>query len=504
MSPTRKPRRSPQPSESGYPSLYPTYTYSEPPDPSYTVPTPSAFPSQETIPPPPPRRSPKPSYSSTPHPKSEKPTPSPKHPDASPSPSPTAVVLTLVPMPSHIEDPAPSYIPDYPVSPTPSPGGLSGDPCDPNVPKSCKDYRECSRRKTCESQDCNGVCIWSTLCTCTSDCYHGEICVSSASDDKFRFCYSPFRVVDIPWVKVHHCAESGMTGDGCIDDTYCKGGRKCVQGGRSECLHGLSQCGLDRPACDSTAPFDCYCSGVRFCTCKEGCEDSEVCCDTPYGNVCLSRNSVAQNVTLLQCPVTVDAREPTLVDDGDDYEDDGNQSNSTTTMHRAPPGKLYAIGDPLNEAQSPSPSPFGAPITVQDGNNGPGTQTGSDPGTGSSSTETVQPVSTVCVDARALAHLPREALVFPQHVRSAVLCDTYGSCATPGHMITFHGRPMMMTSYCALERCTRRVMFVNSPKYRRRLTIDSKTEHLKFTALAARYESATEELVLSTAVHIGL
>lgn len=111
----------------------------------------------------------------------------------------------------------------------------------------------------------------------------------------------------------------------------------------------------------------------------------------------------------------------------------------------------------------------------------------------------------VCVDASALDHLRREELVYAEHVMARVLCDAQGACATPGHVVRFNGRAMMMRSYCAaVGGCARDVMLVNSPRYRRGLMVGTKTQGLEFTAFAARFETRVEEHVLATAVHLGL
>lgn len=111
----------------------------------------------------------------------------------------------------------------------------------------------------------------------------------------------------------------------------------------------------------------------------------------------------------------------------------------------------------------------------------------------------------VCVDARTLEHLPRMELVYEEHRKARVLCDGQGACATPGHVVRFHGKAMMMKSYCAeVGDCVKRVMLVNSPRYRRALRVQTRTEGLDFTAFAARFETRAEEQVLATAVHMGL
>lgn len=71
-----------------------------------------------------------------------------------------------------------------------------------------------------------------------------------------------------------------------------------------------------------------------------------------------------------------------------------------------------------------------------------------------------------CIDAEALRHLPREALVYDEDRSAMVLCDGNQSCATPGHMVRYRGRAMMMANYCQIVGCEERVKRVNSPRYR--------------------------------------
>lgn len=105
-----------------------------------------------------------------------------------------------------------------------------------------------------------------------------------------------------------------------------------------------------------------------------------------------------------------------------------------------------------------------------------------------------------CVDVRALQGRP---LVYAQHRRRLVLCDSAGSCATPGHVVVWKGAAMMMKSYCALVSCQRTVAWVNSPAYARGLRVVSRTSGLEYTAFAARYETAVEERALAVAVRAG-
>lgn len=136
----------------------------------------------------------------------------------------------------------------------------------------------------------------------------------------------------------------------------------------------------------------------------------------------------------------------------------------------------------------------------------------------------------VCMDARLLMHLSQEDLVYTRgkEPRAVTLCDTRGSCATPGHMVTWHGKAMTMKTWCLHHAsgggvdgekeeegggCVRRVMKVNSPRvsgggmmggrqWQRR--VRTKTMDLEFTALAARYGTAVEEGLLRLLVRLGV
>lgn len=115
--------------------------------------------------------------------------------------------------------------------------------------------------------------------------------------------------------------------------------------------------------------------------------------------------------------------------------------------------------------------------------------------------------SNVCIDASLLSKMrPSHHLVFPKHRQSYVLCDQYGSCATPGHVLVVEGVPMMMRTYCGRfgRKCRGRIALVNSPRVKRGLRVRSKTDGLEFTSFAAQYETSFEEFVLSTIIRMGL
>lgn len=113
----------------------------------------------------------------------------------------------------------------------------------------------------------------------------------------------------------------------------------------------------------------------------------------------------------------------------------------------------------------------------------------------------------VCVAARHLAGMRADALVYPAHRRAPVLCDQDANCATAGHVVVYDGTRLMMKTYCNAGfrgvRCTRRVMLVNSPRMARALRLRSNSKRLLFTAMAAKYESAIEETIISLLLRAG-
>lgn len=111
-----------------------------------------------------------------------------------------------------------------------------------------------------------------------------------------------------------------------------------------------------------------------------------------------------------------------------------------------------------------------------------------------------------CVAVDMLSHFDSSTLIFGAHVQGAVLCDQFASCATPGHMLLFLGRPMSMKEYCALPdvTCVKRVKLVNSPKMKIGLRISSRSPHMQFTAFAARKETWLETATLKLLLKMGV
>lgn len=111
-----------------------------------------------------------------------------------------------------------------------------------------------------------------------------------------------------------------------------------------------------------------------------------------------------------------------------------------------------------------------------------------------------------CIAWKHLLKMDSSEMIFKSNRFAKVLCDHRGSCATAGHMVTWHRVPMMMKTYCEQIRggCVEHTMEINSPRWRLRRLIPSHTQHLMFTPLAARYSTKMEENILRAAIRSGL
>lgn len=119
-----------------------------------------------------------------------------------------------------------------------------------------------------------------------------------------------------------------------------------------------------------------------------------------------------------------------------------------------------------------------------------------------------------CIETRMLLNesgLSVSSLVYTQDRRASILCDNFGTCTTPGHMIVYKSRPMTMRTYCSLSQdvlsthsCTNQVRFVNSPKFTPRSRFKSRTPQLLLTPFAATFETNLESAFLQIAIKLGL
>lgn len=113
----------------------------------------------------------------------------------------------------------------------------------------------------------------------------------------------------------------------------------------------------------------------------------------------------------------------------------------------------------------------------------------------------------VCIAASSLTHMDSSQLLYQSHRMAGVLSDGYDNCATPGHIVEYRGTLMMMKTYCSLQDisgCAKRVRKVNSPKMSMGLRIVSNHRDLRFTALAARFETKAEENVFQSLTRFGI
>lgn len=65
---------------------------------------------------------------------------------------------------------------------------------------------------------------------------------------------------------------------------------------------------------------------------------------------------------------------------------------------------------------------------------------------------------------------------------------------------------MMMKTYCSLvdRGRSRAIKFVNSPRMKRGLRIESKSSDMTLTALSARFETGIEEVVIGRLLQYGI
>lgn len=375
----------------------------------------------------------------------------------------------------------------------------------------CRKTEDCAGKRTCikaaeNQKPCDGatecVCIPDKLRSCSSQtqCEPREEC---ATGEPFKtkegataqYCISAIHVgfnSDLKPVKVgppkqEFSQSRGLNGWPCRDNfEICKGERKCV----------YDKDGKMTTCDDSLQSSDCYCYTTKedgSCKTDAMCEKGEVCAkvvgeDKPTtipNQVCVA-SDVEAGLGFLTGVSAGSKVQPTAL----------TPSASISSAPKPTPSASKSAKPTPSETVSPTPSVTASPSVTPSVTPSISASPSKSPGTSST--------SGVCVDAEALSHLSADELVFERHALSKVLCDKNESCATPGHVVAFEGQAMMMKSYCNLVGCEEREMLVNSPKYRMKLRVKSKTEGLLYTAFAARYETRAEEVVMMAAVHAGL
>ncbi|PXF39796.1 hypothetical protein BWQ96_10493 [Gracilariopsis chorda] len=145
-----------------------------------------------------------------------------------------------------------------------------------------------------------------------------------------------------------------------------------------------------------------------------------------------------------------------------------------------PPITQSPAPEPSLEPEIPDSTPVAAPLHLEQ-DSPKQTEEGRDQEQREDQPDDIDGVP-VCIAAKSLRHLPENMLLYSKHIPARVLCDAQQSCATPGHIGLYNGRPMMMRTYCQLVQCCSAVMSVNSVRYQWRWRLDIHTHGLSLLA----------------------
>lgn len=328
----------------------------------------------------------------------------------------------------------------------------------------CKGSRGCHgpypKSVSCpaDALDCACYPNWDE-CVTSVDCDDGEVCVNGSTSGSLR-CISMNALTDFPMlastdegslrlkVMVSPSPSTqketgGKESNLGLNFDKCSPVKKCS--GRRECI----ELGIQKNPCIGEAK-NCRCyPGNHRCLNDADCDEGEVCkiFIRTERNVCTSEDAAVDYAL---------------------FKDLETKDKFTV---------IYTTEEP--EQVAPAVSISGS----NDRNTGPNRN--------------------ACIDSKALDHFNANELVFKEHKIASVLCDHVGSCATPGHMVMWKGRGMMMRTYCLeVGRCNVGVILVNSPRWSIGKRVPSKTKGLEYTAFAARFETAMEEFALKTALRI--
>lgn len=378
-------------------------------------------------------------------------------------------------------------------------------------------------------------------CSCENqDCLDGDICAIFDGDTTCNAAGgnpAPVRCDDSPPVPTPSSKEElRFTGESCTKTKDCAKSRSCYAfdgddlapcRGEEECYCFPNNGRDEECSCENTKCLDgdecvlaegeSFCQSTRmnlppvFCdgpppepVSEGGDKITDELCTTD--DDCLSRRSCYW-ITDEGGHVPCRGREdcfcyPDLFEDTDcSCEDPACLEGDVCIMTRK---ESFCVPSTMNSEPLNCDGPRPDPCARQQESPFPTTEDGNDQDALETSPQPSEEQESVCIDAEALSHLQAHELVYEEHVVSRVLCDNFGSCATPGHIVQYKGSAMMMKRYCGMVGCEERSMKVNSPKYRRGMRVKSRTDGLEFTVFAARYETRAEEFVMSSAVRAGL
>lgn len=377
------------------------------------------------------------------------------------------------------------------------------------------------------------------VCHSSSQCSIYEACVAVMSLEAAR-CYSlGFGAENAPRDEVKILDPQGiiqppqgyaLTGDSCSYDWDCTPPRRCQHIMEPQ----FGRCAGRR---------NCFCQQIipMACATDTDCDEGEHCAnvlDAHSKPFCTSNSSIANNPLLHRVPLSEDIMTPEPSESiklaGESCRTDNECRSGTLCQHvteefPACEGRRGCVCTPTAGCQSSANCTSGESCYVVGDSSVNVTEPAclslsiqssstlisyseimdAETTTGTEAEEKTDADSSKCVDARALSHLSARDLVFDRPGRLAsVLCDAQGSCATPGHLVEWDGRHVLMRTYCetmAHGGCVRRTMTVNSPamKWSKRIRVDSLTRGLSYTPFAARFESRTEESFLRVLVRAG-
>lgn len=426
--------------------------------------------------------------------------------------------------------------------------GVTGEQC--RHSEYCQGGRSCVKQgDPFEQVPCQGlddcICFPRSPQTCASshDCEAREVC-TRVPEAQELFCISAVIVGYTPELiemvgakpRPQVSDSSGLSFYPCINETTCKGERRCLSESESStpqlCNNG------ELCACHPTIP--------QVCTSSDICTLGEVCAIAGPFQLCISADVVAAMSDLVPTEPIPGVPRPSFETSPrpqtsavppprDDPTTSPHEREPSESFERPPPShsvrpslsQTIAQPSPSAEASAttqftPSPSETQALVSATPNPSAtyvPAEQSpsvSSTPQVTSSSHSVTSPSPSAsssvssssnkgCVDSRALSHFSKEELVFAEHRVARVLCDQNGSCATAGHMVMWEGAAMMMQTYCKVEGgCREEQMLVNSPRMAVKLRVRSKTEGLQYTAFAARFATGTEEMFLRALVRVGL
>eukprot|EP00737_Agarophyton_chilense_P002292 gb/GEZJ01002601.1/.p1 GENE.gb/GEZJ01002601.1/~~gb/GEZJ01002601.1/.p1 ORF type:complete len:461 (-),score=28.15 gb/GEZJ01002601.1/:965-2347(-) len=416
--------------------------------------------------------------------------------------------------------------------------GLTGELC--RTGTQCRGARKClsfqgGNFEPCLSSDLQCYCIAIIECTGSDECPSGEGCAENG------LCFSQSLLDSSP-------SGGKLNFEKCSRSSECAGSRECLfwNNGQSFSCNGNNGCFCVNNAIRCETSNDCgageSCRGVgtsfmciastkpgfqvnyEICRSVEDCKQprncvlnkdhSETCA---LGEVCLCLNSNPQCSSNDMCDEleTCTQVETTSVCLGDsvtltpinaavENSPSQEEENSSQTPSTSAPSSSSTSGSvfgrPCDESsdcrggEQCRPNENGVRLCerIEQGEEKEQVQNINEPG------------PSVCISVHHLSHLHENDMMYSTHRQARVLCDARNSCATAGHIVVFEEVPMMMSSYCSVVGCTKKIMKVNSPRYERARKVRSNSENLMFTSFAARYNSKMEEKVLRMAIKLGL